>query len=264
MKTLAKITTWGVVVLFAAPLAAQEALPKGDAIMDKYIDVTGGKDAYAKVRSAVYTGAMDIPAAGIKGKVTSYRAAPNKMYTEANLEGLGKTEEGTDGMVVWEISSFGGPRVKQGEERTAALRQAAFDADTNWRKHFAKVETKGVEKVDGKDCYKLELTATGENPQTRFYDKSSGLLVKLVAKPKTQVGELPIETAISDYKKVGEVLIPHKIQIKANNMDIILTFDKVEQNVTIPDDRFKLPDDIKKLAEKKKSPEKPGKELQKR
>jgi hypothetical protein len=45
-------------------LSAADALPTGEAILDKYIEVTGGKAAYEKKISEVSTGVMEFTGKG--------------------------------------------------------------------------------------------------------------------------------------------------------------------------------------------------------
>ena len=57
-----------VVLATGAQLAADD-LPKAETILDKYIEVTGGKAAYEKNHSEVSTGTMEFVGKGIKGSV---------------------------------------------------------------------------------------------------------------------------------------------------------------------------------------------------
>src|SRR5688572_1179147 len=86
-------------LLFAAALGAADDLPKGETIMDKYVEATGGKAAYAKVKSDVSTGEMTLGAMGLKGKLVSYSQAPDKRLMEITIEGIGKISEGSNGEV---------------------------------------------------------------------------------------------------------------------------------------------------------------------
>src|SRR5438309_10046272 len=99
--------------VFHSQPAQGQGLPNGETLLDKYITVTGGKEAYEKCKNRLTKGTMEIVGAGIKGEVTIYQARPNKMYLEVNFQGLGKVEQGTDGQTVWERSAITGPRVLQ-------------------------------------------------------------------------------------------------------------------------------------------------------
>ena len=105
------------VILVAARLHAADELPKGEAILDKFIEATGGKTAYQKVHSEVATGYMEFGAMQIKAKMTVYRAQPSFAYTEMTIEGMGKVQEGSDGKVAWSLSAMQGARLKEGDEK---------------------------------------------------------------------------------------------------------------------------------------------------
>src|ERR1035438_7793442 len=80
----------------ALPRLLAAGLPKAKTILDKYIDVTGCKAAYQKLHSQIESGIFEMPAAGIKGSVTSYRMEPDLAYTEIVLEGIGKITDGSE------------------------------------------------------------------------------------------------------------------------------------------------------------------------
>lgn len=227
---------------------AAEEQPKAEAILDKYIEASGGKATFQKFENQLTTGTMEIVGKGIKGKITAYKARPRKLYTIVEVEGIGKIESGSDGEVVWEKSPISGPRVKQGEERTSALRDAALYPD--WRDLYKKAEAAGTEMVDDHLCYKVTLTPTEGKPETRYFDKSTYLLVRATKIVKTPMGEIPADFYPSDYKKVDGLLIPLKVRQTALSQEILITLDTVKHNVEMPGDRFALPDDIKALVEK--------------
>ena len=136
------------VVLASGACLAADELPKAETILDKYIEATGGKAAYEKNHSEVSTGTMEFVGKGIKGNISSYRAEPNKSYTEIDIQGIGKVKEGSDGNVAWSLSAMQGPRVKDGEEKAGALQAARFNAELNWRDVY-KAETTGMERWTG-------------------------------------------------------------------------------------------------------------------
>ena len=227
---------------------ADEALPKAETIIEKYIEATGGKAAYEKLRTEITTATMELVGKGIKGTLTTYKAAPDKSYTVTEIEGIGKIEEGSNGQVAWSRSAIQGPRVKDGPEKALALHAGRFNGELHWRDLYKKVETTGTETVDGKECYKLILTPNDGNPITRFYDKKSSLLVKTAMTVKTQMGDFPVESMVSDYRKEGEILMAHRVMQKAAMGEITVVLESVKYNAEIPKNRFDLPEDIKPLV----------------
>src|SRR5713101_1363631 len=233
-------------------LYAADPLPKGETILDKYIEVTGGKAAYEKKRTEVSSAVMEFVGKGVKANMTMYHAEPNKSYSVVEIEGIGKIEEGTDGSVVWERSALKGPRVKTGEERAVTLRAASIHHDSRWRDFFVKVECTGVEPIDGHVCYRVVLTPKDGQSETRYYDKKSFLLVRTNMIMKTEMGEIPAESSVGDYKTVDGVLTPFLVKQKVLGQEFTVTLQTVKTNVKIPDDRFALPDDVKALAAQSK------------
>ena len=240
----------GTGILCWRPAAAQEALPKAEVILEKFIEVTGGKPAYQKLHNQVFTGRMEFVGKGIKGTISAYKAEPDKSYSAIDLEGVGKIEEGTNGGVAWTRSALQGPRLKEGVEKAQSLRAAAFNAELNWRKFYPKAETAGVETVGDQECYKVVLTPSEGEPQTRYFDKKTSLLVKVSMTISNPMGQIGAETFFSDYKPVNNILVPHKLTQKAMGQEFAIVVESLRFNADIPKDRFELPEDIKALMKK--------------
>ncbi len=227
--------------------------PKAEAILDKYVEVTGGKAAYGKLNDRVSKATFEMAAQGIRADLTVYGARPNKLYTLFESDVLGKIEKGTDGNVAWELNVMTGPQLKEGDELTFFMREATFDAATQWRKLYKKVECVGLETIDDNPCYKVVLTPAEGAPLTRYYDQQSGLLVKVEMSITTPMGTIPFESYVSDYKPVDGVLFPHKVRVLVMGTERLITTQSIEHNVKMPKDRFKLPEDIQVLVEKQRS-----------
>jgi len=227
---------------------AADELPKAETILDKYVEATGGKAAYQKHHSEISKGTLELSARGIKGAVTSYRAEPDKTLTEVDLAGLGKSREGSDGKVFWSLSSMAGPHVKDGPEKAQATFSAKFNAELNWRDVFKEAKTTGTDTVDGKECYKVQLTPPEGPPITQCYDKQSSLMVKMTMTAQTAMGDQTVDSFASDYRKEGEVLVPHKIKQSVAGQEMVIHIDSVTFNAEIPADKFALPDEIRALV----------------
>jgi hypothetical protein len=239
------------VALSVAMARAADDLPKAETILDRYLEVTGGKAAYQKIHSEIQKGTIDIAAMGIKGTMTSYRAEPDKSYQEVELPGLGKNLNGSDGKVFWSIIPMMGPHVKEGPEKAEAVMSAKFNAELNWRDIFKEAKTTGVDNVGGKECYKVLLTPAEGNAVTQCYDKQSGLMVKVTMNPESPAGPVTVESFATDYHKEGEILMPHKIEQRAAGQSFVINIDSISFNVEIPADKFDLPAEIKALVNKK-------------
>ena len=114
----------------------------------------------------------------------------------------------------------------------------------------AEVKVIGEEKVEGKDCYKVEAVTPEKETIISYYDKNSGLLLKLITPVETPQGKITTTSVVSDYKKVDGVLMPFKMVTRILTQEVAIEFTSHEANVKIPMNRFQVPADVKKLAEK--------------
>ncbi len=188
---------------------------------------------------------------GLSGALTVYHSLPDKEYTVVEFAGMGKAEDGFNGQVAWSIHPGEGPKIKEGDERAVAMRTAALHAETRWKDFYKTAELAGTEDVGGKPCYKVILTPNEGGAETRFFDKSSGLLVKVTLPVTTPDGKANVETTLADYRDEGGILIPHTINEKLPNFEILIKVASVKYNADIPSSRYDLPDEIKAMATKK-------------
>jgi hypothetical protein len=227
-----------------------DELPEAGTILDRYVEVTGGKEAYANLSSRVATGFVDMPHVGIRGIYTQTQVSPARMHTVMEADAFGAIEEGTDGEVAWAHSLMMGPRVKVGAERAYILRQAALDAPAQWRRQFRQVACVGQEIVNGKGCYKVELTPSEGRPETRYYEEASGLLVKTELVLETELGPVPAVIFTDDYRQVDGVLLPHRVKTSLGNEEMIIVFEGVRHNLDAAPDLFEPPVAVQALLDK--------------
>ena len=234
----------------AAAGFSADPLPSAESVLDRYVQVTGGRQAYEKRKSEISHGTLEYTSLGIKGSITRYAAEPDKYYAALDIEGLGKVEMGINGPVAWENSALLGPRVKTGVERAEAIREGNMNSTSNWRKLYPKVQNAGVETLDGEECYKVIMTPAEGQPMIGYYQKKSGLQVKITTISTTQMGDIPVELIASDYKNFGGILEPAKVIQKAGPQEFTMTLDSVEVNPAIPPAQFALPAEVRKLVDK--------------
>ena len=244
------------VALFASlpvSVLAADKLPTGDKVLEDFIEATGGRAAYEKMHNLTIEGKIEMSPMGMKGTIKVWAAEPNKSYVEAAIEGLGSNKEGINGDVVWTINDMQGSSVAEGEVRDARLRDAIFNSDLKWKEIYKSVECVGIEKVEGRDCYKVVKTPPTGKPKTSYYDVETKLLVKNDFVIANEMGDIPAESFSSDYRKVNGVMIAHKEVLKVGAMEQAFIVDKIETNVKMAENRFAVPQEIKDLIAKKKA-----------
>ena len=198
-------------------------MPTADKVMADYLEATGGKAAYEKLKNRVASGTIELPAANLKGPIKITQAAPSKVVMFFELGPVGETRRGTDGKTAWEVSTATGERDIDGdEERDAFLRESSFNKELNWKELYAKVECVGIEDVNGKPAYKLVLTPTTGKPVTEYYDKVTHLVVKQTSISTTPQGELTVDVYPTDFKEIDGIKMPFTTTQKVFEQEIVM------------------------------------------
>ncbi|MEQ1886234.1 MAG: hypothetical protein ABL967_14310 [Bryobacteraceae bacterium] len=255
-----KISNWSllpVLVVLPACLSAQDAkpqpLPKADSILDRYVQVTGGKGAYEKHKNQILTGTIEFPAMGLKGKVTRYTAPGDKEYSLIELDSIGSIESGIYLGAAWEKSVLLGPRIKNADERDQSIREARFNAPIEWKKIYPKVETIGTKDIDGDECYEVLLSPPSGKPVHQFFSKKTGLLVRTTMIAASQMGDVDVEVNVSEYKVFSGIRVPTVSKQRAGSQELRITVDDVRVNENISDSRFEPPADVSAMIRKAKA-----------
>lgn len=223
--------------------------PSGAAIVDRFIEVTGGKAAYDKIQNRVRHDRVVHVGMGFEDKAVSYTARPNKRYVHITSEVMGDVENGSDGNIVWYQPPGANPLIETGEARVAQLSELAFDRLDNWRTYYEKAELVQETTIEGRPCYEVLMTPKVGRPETHYYDKESGLLVKgrrtLLS---SFMPTIVFDISMSDYRAVDGVLLPHTIHQKfeqcGSPREMIFVAQRIEQNVDLPTDRFTPPKSV--------------------
>jgi hypothetical protein len=228
-------------------------LPEAKTLMEKYLTAIGGAERLKQIKSRHVTLTMELPAAGMKGRTQIYQMPPAMAYAETELPQIGKVMQGSDGETVWESSVIMGTRILTGAEKAAFLRGMRFNADYDYADLFKSMTTTGVDKIDGRPVYVVDLVTTDGAKETRLFDQESGLLVGMRTTTNSPMGEMASETVLSDYRDVGGVKMPFKMVVKAMQNEMVTTIEKAELDVPIPAERFNLPEDVKALLAKQQA-----------
>jgi hypothetical protein len=237
------LTTTAVSLILAAEL------PAGESLLKRAIEKSGGAQAYARAKSVSMTGKVEMEGRNISGTAILLEQG-RKSYTAMEFPGIGKIEEGYDGETAWEDSALQGPRLLEGDEKAAAKRASTLWVIAAWREVFTEAKTIGPADVDGKPAWQVQMVAKEGKPETWFFDRDSGLLVKTSGVLSTAMGELATELTMSDFRTVDGILTPFAMTQKAMSQTIVMRFDKITFNAAIPPDRFDPPSSVKSLRKK--------------
>jgi outer membrane lipoprotein-sorting protein len=221
-------------------------LPSAEAVLDRFVAVSGGQASYDRVQNDVRK--MTVQASGTTAvERVTYRTRSGNMRQIAHASG-GQTEIGVNDGVAWMRTAETAQILDAGEERAQALQAAEFLSDSRWRQVYKSAETIGTETVEGKLCYVLRAVPFVGEPQKLWYDQETGLQVRQLL-PVPAGGEA--EYTAQEYFEVEGIKMPRVFQARMNGIPITITVDDVKFNQQIPDAILALPSDIERLMRKR-------------
>ena len=146
-----------------------------------------------------------------------------------------------------------GPRIKAGEEKAQALREAAMNGAYHWRDLFREGGNGG--RGDGGRralLLKVVMTPAEGHPVTMYFEKESGLMRKTSVIAASQLGDIPADSISKEYKRFDGILEPAKVTEKVAGQEFTITIDTVKVNQPIPSGKFALPEEVKALLARQK------------
>ena len=218
--------------------------------MQRFIDRSGGADAYSKIHSAHMTGTVEVEGHNIHGTV-ELAEEDSKSWMAIDLPGIGRTEQAFDGETAWETNPIQGARLIEGEEKGVLKRSSGLALVNSWREDYTSIRTAGEESVNGKPAWKVEMTPKEGKVESWFFDKDSAMLLKMSAVVSTPLGDIAADLDFSDFRKLDGILTPFTMTQGAMGQVIVIHFDKIAYNTTLPKDCFAMPADVQALKAKK-------------
>jgi outer membrane lipoprotein-sorting protein len=141
-----------------------------------------------------------------------------------------------DGQDTWMISPFAGKQKLTTEE---AEEQMQYQTGMNWWQSISdKAKYIGIEKIEGRECYVLEIEIERESPYKRIWvDKDRLFLIQ--AEGDSSDGN-KVRTTFSDFRKAkGSWELPYKIEVFINEVQTMTVLTKsLEINKGLSDDLF--------------------------
>jgi outer membrane lipoprotein-sorting protein len=238
IRVQAYVTVVACLVLVPA-LAAQTV----DEIVAKNLAAKGGVEALKAVQAVRITAHVN-PAPDVTIPVTITTARPNKLKQETNVQGQ-QIIMAFDGQTAWTINPMMGvatPRLIEGGELENLRTQADMDGPlVDYKAKGSTIQLVGTETVNDKKTQRLKITRKDGQSQELFVDAETGLEVKAVNQVVRQGQTFSVESVFSDYRKVGNLTMAHKIEQSIMGQNITFSIDKVEFLTQVDPQIFKMP-----------------------
>jgi predicted Zn-dependent peptidase len=213
-------------------------LPEGltaEKVLSKYIESIGGAKKLSEVKSMKST--YKTNAMGMDLQMSVVKKAPGKSLLEVNGNGMTFQKVVCDGE---NVSMSAGGQTPPVDERTK--QKTLFESMLFPELDMSKVKTTltGIEKVDGKEAFAIEMELSSGGKSTLFFDKETGLKVQELETVETPQGAMTATTKYLDYKEVNGIKFPHTIAQSSGPMNFKFEATSIEINATVEDALFKI------------------------
>lgn len=211
-----------------------------DEVIAKYINAIGGADEINKLTSIVMTGDMTMQ--GMTLDVTQKRMNPNLEMMDMKMNGQTVVHLAFNGQTGYQTQMGNKQNLSEDEindykENKGLVQQVFYKSDGY------KLEVAGVEKVGDNDAYKIKVTSPSGTKSTEYYDTQTGYLIKEDKTIKAGGQEVQQTIEHSNYKKVGNVMLPFtnaiSVETPMGTQDFTIQVKEAKLNEGVTADDFK-------------------------
>lgn len=245
-----KALTLTIVLIFCSQttsLAQKAPRPKGRItvaeILGKYVAATGSPEAWRALQTVDAHGTFGGEFG--RGDFDFYYRAPASDVFKLFMTSHGQTWVGHKGGTPFFNRTAGGLLGINGvtvnilEENWLALTDSRFD------QRYTLIELVALAEIDGKWAYSLRFTPKVGDPQLRYYDCQSFLMVRmdLAQRMRTQKDgpdfAYKVETYYLDYRDSGGIKFPRIIRVTSSDGNVVLGIHDVRTNQPVNDTVFR-------------------------
>jgi len=229
----------------ALPVAAQtkEKLPAAQQVLDRYVEVMGGKEALLRHSSMTVHGRYQVPTEKVDVE-TAFYTKGGKMLQKVLLPDGRQYASGYDGQTAWDLHPDGKVEIHEGDEVKTVARDADMYYHLHVMKYFKSMEVVDVKEFNGRACYHLKGMNNWGKTNEHFYDKENGLLLGYAFNTAWRGGKGDATETFEDYKDFGGVRMAAKATSRdGDDLSISLITSVTYDDVS--DDVFELPEAVK-------------------
>ena len=192
--------------IIARPFAGE---PSPDEILDKYLQALGGAQRLASVTSLIATGTSEyFRGFGGGGQVEIFAKFPDQRTTIIRFPDnpeRGNATRTFDGHNGWVVTPLAVVRdyALGGMELDGARLDAQLSFPAQIKQVLTRLRVGPPDAIDGHDVRVVQGTGSRGLVATLYFDKESGLLVRMVRFGNTPIGRAPSQVDFADYREVA-------------------------------------------------------------
>ncbi len=178
-------------------------------LIDKYIMALGGRSKLDAVTALDQMYSMELMGMSITSHIIQ---AGGKFHMSMSAPGMALMRQVYDGEK-GEMDQMGQKSPIEGSDLASFKEQAILFPERFYSEAGYNTELKGIEEVNGKPAYKLNVNRPSGSKSTEYYDKETFLKIKEVQTAEAQGQTMTTTNEYGDYKNVDGIMIPHTLTI---------------------------------------------------
>jgi len=213
-------------------------LPGPTELVGKYVAALGGEKALLRIFSRTQKGTTSF--AGREVGIDIYDKAPGKRTSFMHLPN-GDSVTVFDGQQGWTGSPGHPPREIPGSEAEGSKIDADLQFPLHIRQIFPDLRPGRPENIAGRETYQLVSENAGQPRIRLYFDKQTGLLLRMVRYSDSPLGLNPVRVDYGDYRPVEGAKVAYQWTVARPSGQFTIQVAEVRQNVEIDDAKFTKP-----------------------
>ena len=206
-------------------------------VVQAYLKAIGGKDELMKVKSVATELEMDMMGRAING--TDKKMVPNKSLTEMKMGAMTVYKKAFNGTTGYQQQGPQKVDFNLDETKEAAAVKGIFDQLYYTSGSGYAVEYIGAGKVGTEATYRLKVKSPSGKTSVEQYSTKTGLLLQTESTEKAGDQEIDVTITYSDYRKVGNVMMPFKIFSSQAGQEFDMKATSIKINEGVAEEDFK-------------------------
>ncbi len=218
--------SWAIV-----PASQGDGANPADAVLQRYIEASGGADRFAALHSRVTQSTLQSGWLKVSAKTT--QLWPDRVLVEAKLPLIGKIiSSGNDGVTAWAAGDDGSPRKLQGRE----LQEFVLGQRLDRMVHLLQLyPVRRLLPGAAAAPQQVEMGTTFGTQELWTFDPATGLLQSTDG-PRDEgpkKGVLRVVSQFDDYRKVDGFTLPFRAVMRDGKTELTIIVTKLDDDVPL-------------------------------
>jgi photosynthetic reaction center cytochrome c subunit len=228
-------------------VATGEGVPSANQVLDKYIDALGGAQRLSRLTSFVATGtSLGYEGLGGGGSFQILAKAPDQRVVQIVFKDhpeRGDSIRVFNGRNGWVKSPRGLLTEYEltGSELDGLRLDALMAFPGQIKQNLNNLRAGNPDDINGKEVQVVQGTSAKGILVTMYFDKQSGLLVRMIRYSRSPVGRIPTQSDYADYRDVGGIKFPFQYTYSWLDGKDAFKLTDVKTNVAIDAAKFNKP-----------------------